>query len=617
MSNLQLEAVIKLRDMAMRPLQAFQRQTNESSKALKEMRDRLKEIDRNQATINHFKKLKNELSETTKSLAAAKDKTRNLAQELQAAKTIQNAHTQAVHTASERVKVLSAHQAQHSKEMRDAQTRVKALTEQIRAQKAPSEAMCHELIQTKQSLKNLSKEQQDYQSRLKAAQGVLKAATHELTQNGAAIKILTRDFDGLKKSASALKIEEKQQQEQLQRLRDSLKQAGISTNNLSEHQRRLNRDTQQANQTIAQQQLRLARLADSEKRLNELRNQYRQSQSSNMNTAMTGYASLNTGENIITSMIPMISEAKAYQTQIAKLRAQGATNAEVNHADHFAKTMNIKGSSQLQNLTLLTEANTMFRDMHHAEEVAPLLAKMKFGVEAIMVKAGRGEGHGEVAEKMFMDALRVLELRGELKTPQMFAAALNKMNKSYVSSLGMVTPSELLDAIKTGGTAAKMLDDQSFYYGLNHMIQESGGNRVGTSLMSGFQNLAMGRTTQQAAEDLVGMGLMKPESVKYGTTGHVKKVKVGGLKDIDTYLHNPFKFLNETLIPKINPKGTLSDDEVVFKIASLFSSRKGGDFFVQMFKERANIQKHTDAAPKAFDIDRTYALTAFPNCGFR
>ena len=89
MSNLQLEAVIKLRDMAMRPLQAFQRQTNESSKALKEMRDRLKEIDRNQATINHFKKLKNELSETTKSLAAAKDKTRNLAQELQAAKTIQ------------------------------------------------------------------------------------------------------------------------------------------------------------------------------------------------------------------------------------------------------------------------------------------------------------------------------------------------------------------------------------------------------------------------------------------------------------------------------------------------------------------------------------------------
>ena len=384
------------------------------------MRDRLKEIDRNQATINHFKKLKNELSETTKSLAAAKDKTRNLAQELQAAKTIQNAHTQAVHTASERVKVLSAHQAQHSKEMRDAQTRVKALTEQIRAQKAPSEAMCHELIQTKQSLKNLSKEQQDYQSRLKAAQGVLKAATHELTQNGAAIKILTRDFDGLKKSASALKIEEKQQQEQLQRLRDSLKQAGISTNNLSEHQRRLNRDTQQANQTIAQQQLRLARLADSEKRLNELRNQYRQSQSSNMNTAMTGYASLNTGENIITSMIPMISEAKAYQTQIAKLRAQGATNAEVNHADHFAKTMNIKGSSQLQNLTLLTEANTMFRDMHHAEEVAPLLAKMKFGVEAIMVKAGRGEGHGEVAEKMFMDALRVLELRGELKTPQIF-----------------------------------------------------------------------------------------------------------------------------------------------------------------------------------------------------
>jgi hypothetical protein len=606
MRNLQLEAVIKLRDMAMRPLQAFQRQTNESSKALKEMRDRLKEIERNQATINHFKNLKNQLNETTQSLAQANAKTKNLAQQLQAAKAVQSAHTQAVNIASQRVNVLTQHQAQHTQEMRQAQARVKALTEQIRAQKNPSAAMREELRQTKLNLKNLSQEQQNYQQRLKEAKVVLKAATTELTQQSRAIKLLNRDFHDARKSAHTLSIEQKQQHEQLQRLRDSLKQAGISTNNLSEHQRRLNRDTQQANQTIAQQQLRLARLADSEKRLGELRNQYRQSQTNAMNMGMTGHNSLNTGRTIVASIFPMVNEAKEYQTQLAKFRAQGATESEVQQAIHFSKHLNIKGSSQLENLKLLTEANTMLRDFHEAEHITPMLAKMKFGIETVLAKAGQGEGHGTLAEQMFMDAIRVAELRGALITPEMFKDALNKMTQSYVSSLGMVTPTQLLDAIKTGGTAAKMLNDESFYFGLNHMIQESGGNRVGTSLMSGFQNFAMGRTTQQAAEDLVAMGLMKPDFVKYGTTGHVKKVKVGGLKQIDSYLKNPFKFLNETLIPTINPKGTLSDDEVVFKIASLFSSRKGGDFFVQMFKERKNIKKHTDAAYKAFGVEGLY-----------
>jgi hypothetical protein len=73
----------------------------------------------------------------------------------------------------------------------------------------------------------------------------------------------------------------------------------------------------------------------------------------------------------------------------------------------------------------------------------------------------------------------------------------------------------------------KQLDDTQFFFGMLHTMQEMGGHRAGTGLATAYQNWAAGRTTQQSAEELVQLGLIKPGSVKYGKTGHVTKLLLG------------------------------------------------------------------------------------------
>ena len=87
------------------------------------------------------------------------------------------------------------------------------------------------------------------------------------------------------------------------------------------------------------------------------------------------------------------------------------------------------------------------------------------------------------------------------------------------SDAAFVKPEDMLNMIKTGGIAAKQLNDTSFFFGLLHTMQEMGGHRTGTGLATAYQNWAAGRSTQQAAEELAQLGLLNKDSVKYGKTG--------------------------------------------------------------------------------------------------
>jgi hypothetical protein len=94
--------------------------------------------------------------------------------------------------------------------------------------------------------------------------------------------------------------------------------------------------------------------------------------------------------------------------------------------------------------------------------------------------------------------------------------------------------------------------------------------------------------------------------VKYGKTGHVTKLLPDALKDGDLYRTNPFEYLMTRVVPRINPDGKLSDQQVISKINALFSGRKGGDLFASLYMERANITKHLAAAPKAYGVNALY-----------
>ena len=71
---------------------------------------------------------------------------------------------------------------------------------------------------------------------------------------------MQREFDQARKSVRQLQTQHQAQQVQLQQLRGRLGQAGISTRRMSEAQRRLKQETDQASQALSQQTRRLEKM---------------------------------------------------------------------------------------------------------------------------------------------------------------------------------------------------------------------------------------------------------------------------------------------------------------------------------------------------------------------
>lgn len=290
-----------------------------------------------------------------------------------------------------------------------------------------------------------------------------------------------------------------------------------------------------------------------------------------------------------------LDEAKRYETELAKFRALGLGDAATQQADKFAKGMNIIGQSATQNVKLLREATAVMGDFSHAQEMMPHLARMKTAVELYS-----GDGHGQRAEGMMMDLLRVAELRGALKDPETFKRITDLALKAYIASGGTVTPQQLLGAIKTGGVAAKGLSDDAFFFQELHLLQEMGGMRAGTSLMSAYQNLAQGRGTLRSAKVLEEMGLLDPKLIEYTKIGTIKQVKPGALKDSVGFMLSQFDWFEKEVYPKI---ANLDKNEALLKIGSMFSNRQASNRFSAFYLERLNLQKTAHMARLAMGVD--------------
>jgi len=502
--DLKLQVVFSMIEKITAPLRSIQKESGAGGKALKALRDRLKELDTQQKNVSGFRQLHNGLRETAGRLEAAR-------------------------------------------------LRVKTLAEQMQATENPTRTM-------------------------------------------------TREFDRATKAAKLIKQQHERESQQLQVLRDKLSAAGISTQQLGQHERSLRNNIAETNKQITTQQQKLGELAKKHEQFAAAKSRMEKAQSRAGGMAMRGMGMTMAGGAMGTPVIKSIGEAAEFQQQVSRLRALGIGDSMVEEGVKFAKGMDVMGSSTLENLKLLTEAHSILRDFHHAQEVTPLLARMKFGIEGVMQQRGHGEGHGENAEKMFMDLIKVAELRGALTDTDTFKRVLDFSTKAYVASGGLVKPEDLLNMIKTGGVAAKQLSDNSFFFGMLHYIQEVGGDRAGTSLKGAYQNWVAGRGTNKSMQELAAAGLLNKGDIEYDTTGRILQVKGKGLRDVEKYTNDPYQYMIDEVLPRVIKPG-MTDNQVMRQIGIMFSNTKGGDFMATMYMERANVLKHRIAAQRAYGID--------------
>lgn len=292
-----------------------------------------------------------------------------------------------------------------------------------------------------------------------------------------------------------------------------------------------------------------------------------------------------------------LEEAKKFQVEMERFKALGVGDAVAADAINFAKGMNTYGTSMRENLGLLRDAQSIFSNIDHAKFVTPLLSKMKFANAALF-----GEEGGAMRDKSFMDMLKVVELRKGLTSEEAFMRQANMIQQVQTATGGRVQANEYLNFIKTGGVAAKTMRDDVFYYKMEPLIQEMGGNRIGTGLMSAYQNLYQGRTTVRAANELMRYGMLDPKMVEYNKIGMIKQIKPGALKGGEEFIADPVKWLEGTLLPALAAKGVTKEQDILNAIGSIFTNRTASQLFSTIFLQLDNIKKNEALNRKADDI---------------
>ena len=441
-------------------------------------------------------------------------------------------------------------------------------------------------------------------AKLEAAQQKVASLATKMKQTEAPTRAMTREFNAAVKAAGALKTAGQQQAQQLQVMRERLAGAGIGTKDLANHERTLRREIEATNKTMTLQQQKLANAATKQQRVTNATQHADKLRNKAGNLAMAGAGATATGAVIGAPVVKGLNEAKHYQTEVGRVNALGLGDKVSAEAVAFARNMKTYGTSQLDNLQLMRDGMSAFADVHHAEMVAPTLAKMKFANHAFF-----GEAEGADNERKFMDMLKVIELRGGLESKEKFEAQANIVQQVITATGGRVGPNEWLNMIKTGGIAAKGLKDDAFYYQMEPLVQEMSGNRVGTSLMSAYQNLYQGRTTKRSARKLEEFGLIGDKSkVKHDKAGQVSFLDPGALLGAELFRENQFEWLEKVLLPQLAKKGITEKKQVLDAIGSIFSNRTASNLYSQMYLQRVQIHKNEKLNRGAADIGKLEKL---------
>ncbi|KVC46412.1 hypothetical protein WS58_10860 [Burkholderia pseudomultivorans] len=493
---------------------------------------------------------------------------------------------------------------------------VDRLTRPLRQTLTGSKNLSRALASTKKQLSELQKQQKtvDAVKAVRAEMGQtatkLKAAQERLAGLQAQIRATAnptvRMQNAMRRASSAvvtLTQHQEQQRTRLGELNARMQQAGRGAQTLAAYEKSLQSSIAKTNETIADQGHRLQAVHARRAALAPARERYQAARGAASEMAVGGYASRAVGGRVLGGVGALLDESKHSKLEEVKIQALGAGDHDTKKAIDFARKHKSYGVSTTENLTLMRDAMTILNDEHHAEMILPTLSKMKFANDALF-----GAEQGGENEQKFINMLKAIEQRGGTNDAATFNREANMVQKVITATGGRVGGDQWQEFIKTGGTAAKMLRSDAFYYQMEPLIQEMGGDTVGSALMSGYQNLIEGRTTVRATRKLMSLGLLDKRKVEYDKVGRVKAFADGALLNNDQFKSSPFEWMEQTLLPLFEKKGITKERDVLSAISSIFTNRRASNLFATMYLQRKAIHKSVALNEKAYDIDQGFNI---------
>jgi hypothetical protein len=322
--------------------------------------------------------------------------------------------------------------------------------------------------------------------------------------------------------------------------------------------------------------------------------------------AFGGAIAMGAGAAILMSMKPAIDAAKKWETAKANFSLFGMDAAQNNEAFKFAQNMSVVGSTYVDNLHKMTEAQGAFREsglkgdeaLAGAKLAAPMLARL-----AVTAKAG---GH-EMSENDDKNLIRAIEMSGGLKDAKTFNSRADAIFKLVGSSGGQVHYEDVRAFYARGGVSAKGLTEDALMK-FEPLMGEMKGTSAGTALMTSFNRLnGIVKLPNQITHELVNAGLWNGKNIEWNNQGGVKNIRSEGLlKGADLLQSDPVKWEKEILEPMYAKMGLTTQNQKNIENARLFG-RTGGTLFSLMQQQAPAIDRSPEAIKKRLGVNDSYA----------
>lgn len=340
-------------------------------------------------------------------------------------------------------------------------------------------------------------------------------------------------------------------------------------------------------------------------------------------TLLAGAFMAGTGIGILALFKPALDQARLFENETAKFTMYGMGDRANAEAVKYAKSMDIFGTSSVQAMKLITEAQGVFREsgalnlqqqLVGAKIAAPVLAKLNF-IESSLSADTRTAAH---AQDLAM--LRFIEARGGANNPQQFASIADWGFRLSKSSGEIVDWAQLQQFTATAGAAGFNLTQDAITK-LEPVLADLKGGRTGSGLRVAFQRL-MGTQRglpKQAVQEYLSLGLWDPTKLELNKQGGIARFlgRPGEvLKGRDQLATDPVAYFLEKFLPAISKKygpGILGDSvkartERAVEESLVFGPGTAGAVISQIDKLMPAIARSLAAQGKQLGIDQSYGI---------
>lgn len=199
---------------------------------------------------------------------------------------------------------------------------VDKLTAPLKAVSGQSRLTAKDLVDTKKKIRDLETQAGQIEgyktlgaqigatkAQLKQAEGSFSELQRKIADTPKPTRLMINELNKAEKALNQLKTKQGEMITRHAQMGEAMRKTGINTGNLSETQRRLKTDLAAANTVLDSQRSKLGQLADQQKRLNQVKASYRQTQELRGQIAGHGATALATGT---TMALPIVSTIKEY-----------------------------------------------------------------------------------------------------------------------------------------------------------------------------------------------------------------------------------------------------------------------------------------------------------------